>query len=183
MYIDESGDPGKYDPMMSDNSRHFILSGLMINQEDWLECLTRLKSFRQLIKKDYGLNLKEEIHASELIRINKIDAYRSIPKNDRVQILKQFTSQLPIIFDKAKVINVCLDKTQFQTTKDIQEVAWIRLIQRFDTFLKKVVSDKGIIVPDSTNTVIIRNLLRKMRGYNPNAVRLRLLARRLIRFL
>lgn len=167
MYVDDSGDPGKYTVGVSTNSKHFILSGLIVSQDDWMLCLDRLKTFRQHIKKDFGLNLKEEIHSNELIRVNKIEAYKKIKKKDRLNILRQFIAQLPIIFDKGKVINVCLDKTQFASTKDIQEIAWTRIIQRYDTFLKKTVSDKGIIISDFTTEPLIRNLIRKMRVYNP----------------
>ena len=33
MYVDESGDAGKYIEGVSQNTRHFILSGIIINQE------------------------------------------------------------------------------------------------------------------------------------------------------
>ncbi len=167
LYVDESGDAGKFEEGISQNSRHFILSGLIVSQDDWLQCLEGLKSFRKFIKQEYGLNLKEEIHASELIRVNKIEAYRKIKKRKRIEIFKKFIEELPIIFNKGKVINICIDKSKFDSTRDIQELAWGRLIQRFNTFLSKSVRDKGIIISDTTDEVLVRGLLRKMRIYNP----------------
>jgi len=167
LYVDESGDAGKFEEGISQNSKHFILSGLIISQEDWLQHLNGLKTFRIFIKEKYGLNLKEEIHASELIRINKIKAYRKIKKNKRIEIFKKFIEELPIIFNRGKVINICFDKTKFESTRDIQELAWGRLIQRFNTYLSITVRDKGIIISDATDEVLVRHLLRKMRVYNP----------------
>lgn len=162
MYVDESGDPGG----KGFASPHFILSGLIIHQDDWDKYLERLKVFRKSLKASYGLNLRTEIHASELIRIGKIEEYKRIRKSDRIGIIKDYVSQLPLIFDSAKVINICLDK-QLHKERDIFELAWGRMLQRFDTYLKKSVKDKGILVADDTNSVKLRALQRKMRVYNP----------------
>jgi hypothetical protein len=163
MYVDESGDPGlhKY------GSPYFILSGLIFPEEDWQKYLLRLKDLRKSFKNRYGLYVREEIHAAELIRIKKIDSYKKIRKTDRIKILREYCHQLPIVFDNAKVINICLKKSDYETTEKIQETAWNRLAQRYDTFLKKSAKDKGIIISDDTDGIRIIRLLRKMRVYNP----------------
>ncbi|WP_040495690.1 DUF3800 domain-containing protein [Fulvivirga imtechensis] len=102
MYVDESGDPG----IDAYSSLHYILSGLIISEDDWKENLVRLKKFRKSLKNTYGLNQRTEIHASELIRINKLTEYRNIGKTERINILRDFCSQILIIFDTAKVINI-----------------------------------------------------------------------------
>lgn len=163
LYVDESGDPGIH----QFGSPFFILSGLVIAQDDWTKYLNRLKTFRQSIKNRFGLLIREEIHAAELIRINKLKAYQKIKKTDRIQILKEYCQQIPIIFDNAKVINICLDKSLYTSPEDIQLTAWHRLIQRYDTYLKKSTNDKGIIISDDTDGHKIIRQLRKMRVYNP----------------
>ncbi|MGD8782648.1 MAG: DUF3800 domain-containing protein [Ignavibacteria bacterium] len=167
LYVDESGDTGKYIEGQSENSPHYILSGLLVNQDDWQTYLDRLKLLRQSFKETFGLLLKEEVHASELIRINKTEAYRKIKKQDRIKLLKIYSEQIPIIFNNSKIINICLLKKDFDQTIEIQSIAWSRLIQRFNNYLSKVVNDKGIIITDDTDTALLRNLLRKMRVYNP----------------
>jgi hypothetical protein len=72
MYVDESGDPGIHQY----GSPFFILSGLIVSQDEWQKYLDRLKTFRKSIKPDYNLLLRAEVHASELIRINKTSSYR-----------------------------------------------------------------------------------------------------------
>ena len=113
MYVDESGDPGAF---TGHNSPHFILSGIIIAQDDWLPILQKLKDFKKYCKQQYSLPISTEIHASELIRINKLDAYRSIRKTKRIHILRDFMQQLPVIFSTCKVINVCFDKRQHGST-------------------------------------------------------------------
>lgn len=163
LYVDESGDPGlhKY------GSPYFILSGLIVADSEWNKYLSRLKKLRKSIKDRYGLFLKEEIHAAELIRIKNIDAYRKIRKSDRIKILREYCQQIPILFDNAKLINVCLKKENYSDSETIQLTAWNRIAQRFDTYLKKDVKDRGIIISDDTDGVKIMRLLRKMRVYNP----------------
>lgn len=78
IYIDESGDFGQYTERVSLNSPHFILSGIIVEHNNWSTTLDRLKDFRKHIKSRYGLLLREETHAAELIRISKIAAYKSI---------------------------------------------------------------------------------------------------------
>lgn len=163
MYVDESGDPGN----SKFGSKHYILSGLILSDQDWKACLDKMKVFRQHLKSTAGLLIRTEIHAAELFRINKLEAYRKIHKSTRVGILKQFMQQMPLIFDKAVVINVCFDKDKLPKGTDFQTLAWARLIQRYDTYLKKTAKDRGIIIADDSDDAVIRKLLRKMRVYNP----------------
>ncbi|MEX1014236.1 MAG: DUF3800 domain-containing protein, partial [Candidatus Paceibacterota bacterium] len=92
LYVDESGDPGS----SGYSSPHYILSGLIISQQNWTTYLDRLKKFRKALKNTYGLNQRTEIHASELIRINKIKEYRKIYKTDRINILRDYVGQIPL---------------------------------------------------------------------------------------
>lgn len=161
MYVDESGDPGEYN---GNNSKHFILSGIIVKDNDWQTSLDRFKKFRLMLKDKYNFLLKTEIHASELIRINKNDNYRKIRKTNRIAILKETANNIPLVFNKSKIINVLLDKNVLKSI-DYQETAWKRLIQRYDNFLQKN-NDYGIIVSDTTDEKIVRNLIRKMRYFN-----------------
>jgi hypothetical protein len=162
MYVDESGDPGTH----AQSSPHFILSGLIISQDEWDKYLGRLKAFRKLLKEKYKLNQRTEIHTAELIRIKKLKDYSNIKKTDRLNIIKDYCAEMPRIFDTAHIINVCI-KIEEHPNVDIFELAWARLLQRFDTFLKRIGNDKGIIVADDTDSLKLMTLQRKMRIYNP----------------
>jgi hypothetical protein len=162
MYVDESGDPGKH-PL---SSPHFILSGLIVHQNEWDKYLIRLKAFRKSLKAKYGLNQRTELHTSELIRIQKIEEYKKIKKSDRLNIIKDYCTEIPLIFDTAQIINVCLRISE-HPNEDIFNLAWSRLLQRFDTYLKKIGNDKGIVVADDTDSSKLMSLQRKMRVYNP----------------
>jgi hypothetical protein len=162
MYVDESGDPGTH-PF---SSPHYILSALIVSQNEWDKYLTRLKAFRKSLKQQYGINQRTEIHTAELIRINKMEEYKAITKTNRINIIKDYCSQIPLIFDTAHAINICIKINEHPNT-DIFNLAWSRLLQRYDTYLKKDAKDKGIIVADDTDSLKLMTLQRKMRLYNP----------------
>lgn len=122
MYVDESGDPG----LKGYSSPHYILSGIVISQAKWEHYLKELKAFRRELKQKYQLNQRTEIHAAELIRINKQKEYRKITKSDRIKILKEYCNAIPVIFEGSKIINVCLKKQDFRDDARIHEIAWHR---------------------------------------------------------
>ena len=162
MYVDESDDPGKH-PM---SSPHFILSGLIVHQSEWDKYLSRIRSLRKSLKLKYGLNQRTEFHTAELIRIQKIEEYKKINKSNRINIIKDYCGEMPLIFDTAQIINVCIRIAE-HPNQDIFNLAWSRLLQRFDTYLKKEGKDKGVIVSDDTDSLKLMSLQRKMRVYNP----------------
>jgi hypothetical protein len=164
MYVDESGDPG----IGNHNSPHYILSGMIINDTHWQIYLHRLRLFRKHLKVKYNLKLSTEIHASELIRINKLKEYAHIRKSLRLQIFNDYCRQIPKVFDNAKVINICVDKSNYTSNKKIQLFAWQKLANQFNLFLKKDKDSEsvGIIISDDTDASKIMNLFRKMRILN-----------------
>ena len=96
MCVDESVDP----VFQKFGSSYFELSGLVISQEKWQTYLDRLKVFRKSLKVKCS---RGEVHASELIRINKLKAYRLIRKTLRISILRDYCTQIPVMFGTAKV--------------------------------------------------------------------------------
>ncbi|MFY8000290.1 MAG: DUF3800 domain-containing protein [Candidatus Kapaibacteriota bacterium] len=167
MYVDESGDAGDWINPHSGNSRHYILSGLIVPSSDWNQSFARMKTLRKVFRSAYNFPMQEEVHASELIRVGKSKSYRSISKTNRMKILVRFIQEIPQIFTTGKIINIILDKTDFVSGTNYKEIAWSRLLQRYDTFLKKSGSVNGMVIVDGDEEAKIRALLRKMRIYNP----------------
>lgn len=163
MYVDESGDPGK----SVGSSEHYILSGLIIKYTDWATTLTLLKRFRKYLSKKYGLGIQTEIHATQLLRIKDIEAYKSINKSNRLRILQEYATYIPKIFKECKIINISFKKSELDLVEDIHHLAWKRLITRYDSYLKRTVKDEGMIFSDEGNEKSMRLLLRKMRIFNP----------------
>lgn len=63
MYVDESGDIG----LTGSPTRYFVLTGLVLHELRWRQTLDELIAFRREQKTDFGLKLREEIHASPML--------------------------------------------------------------------------------------------------------------------
>jgi hypothetical protein len=77
MYVDESGDSG------TNNSptRYFVLSGLVVHELRWHETLNRLVAFRRRMRTQFGLQMREEIHAGPML--TNPGKLARIPRNNR----------------------------------------------------------------------------------------------------
>lgn len=171
MYIDESGDTGR----IGSQTRYFVISAIVMHESSWQNILDDLILFRKSLKNQYGLLMKEEIHASVFINGSpKLKNY--ISRNDKLDILKKCLKWLDDRND-ISIVTVRCNKSA-NILKDIFDYTWTVLIQRFDNtlaynnFPNATGNDKGIIIADNTDGGKLTKLLRKMRRYNqvPNAV-------------
>lgn len=167
MYVDESGDTG-HDGSPTD---HFVLTGFVVQEADWLDSLERLIAFRRRMGAAFGLPLRAELHASHLL--TRPGALVRIAKNDRLTIIRAFANEVAQ-FRYARCICVHVDKTTKDPGYDVFERAWMALIQRFSNTLTygnfprgTGTGEKGMIFPDDTDQVKLKRLLGRMRRYNP----------------
>ncbi len=166
MYVDESGDPG----LVNSPSQYFALSGIVLHETYWKEFLERIKTFRLAMRDTYGLNLRDEIHSAKYI---KRGSGISIPKHNRLLILKRFTeclASMPFV----SVTNIIINKADKQTDYDVFSNAWRAMFQRFDTTLFSgnfpginFERDNGMVFCDNTDGKKLTSLMRKMSVYNP----------------
>jgi len=88
MYVDESGDPG----VKNSPTRYFTLTGVVVHELRWKPYLDDLVTFRRNMKSLFGLKLREEIHAGQML--TKPGELARIPKYHRLEILRRFADQL-----------------------------------------------------------------------------------------
>jgi Protein of unknown function (DUF3800) len=116
-YVDESYDKVKY-----------CLSAITIRHSDWKECFDMVREHRVNLKKDYGIYLRKEIHARDLVAGRGKISDRVIGKWQRSRIfhgLLNLVASLPNV----KLFNVCLNVANHA---DPQMVAWDRIINRIE---------------------------------------------------
>lgn len=169
LYVDESGDTGL--PAQGSPTRYFALSGLVVHELRWSQLLDAVILFRRHLRTKYGLKLREEIHAGQMLR--SPGALARIPKSLRLRILRDvvdFEASLPDI----NIVNVLVDKKGKGMTYDVFENAWRAMVQRFHNTLShhnfpgpKNADDLGLLVVDQTDEKRLRTLTRRMRRYNP----------------
>jgi hypothetical protein len=166
-YVDESGDVG----LSNSPSRFFALSGLVLHELCWKDTIQSILSFRQTLRKNYGLKLREEIHAAHFL--HKPKDMRRIDKHKRLLILRD-TMNFEAGLRDVNIVNVIVDKSTKRPDYDVFEWAWRVLTQRFENTIShrnfpgpQNPQDFGIIFTDRTDEKKLRGLLRKMRRYNP----------------
>lgn len=167
MYADESGDSG----LTNSPTRYFALSGLVVHELRWRDCLEEIIRFRHAMRQRFGLKLREEIHARSLI--SRPGKLIRIARQDRLSILRHFADALASIAD-LNVINILVDKQGKPQNYDVFDLAWKVLVQRFENTLRwrnfpgpKNPDERGILFCDGKADRRIISMIRKMRGYNP----------------
>lgn len=167
MYVDESGDIG----LTGSPTRYFVLTGLVLHELRWRQTLDELIAFRRVQKIDFGLKLREEIHASPML--SKPGDLARIPKHQRLEILRRYADKLASMPDLS-IICVVVDKAHKPANYDVFESAWKVLIQRFENTLAnrnfpgpRNPDDMGMLFPDRSDEKKLNGLLRRMRAFNP----------------
>ena len=166
MFVDESGDTG----LINSPTDFFVLSGLVIHESRWKDVLQKLLDYRQAMKLKFGLKLREEIHASELI--NHPGPLARLEKYQRLEILRDFADALAATQD-IRLLNVVVDKKKQAPTYDVFQHAWTALIQRFENTISHrnfpgcFSEQSGMLLCDHTDDKKLTSLVRRMRTYNP----------------
>jgi Protein of unknown function (DUF3800) len=178
VYVDESGDSG----LVKSPTKYFILSALIVHESNWNRFINDIINFRKTLRNVYKFKLREEIHAAEFFQSSK--KYDHLQKHVKLQICKKaldFQESL----DYIQVMFVVIDKQSVNLGTDVFEIAWKYLIQRIHNTLEKGnfinLIDSGqaqgeprtnwrenfMIIPDKTDDKKLKQLVRKMRRYNP----------------
>jgi hypothetical protein len=169
MYVDESGDSG----LLQNGSptRFYALSGLVLHELRWRQCLDDLIAFRRRLRDDFGLKFHEEFHAAAFI--NEPGELVRVKRHERLNMIRLFALQLAAMPD-LRVISVLVDKEGKPADYDVFSSAWRALIQRFENTIShhnfpgpRNIDDRGMILCDHTEDVKLMRLLRKMRRFNP----------------
>lgn len=167
LYVDESGDSG----MVNTPTPYFVLTGIVVHELRWNQYLDQLVEFRKRMRNTFGLLLREEIHCARMI--NKPGDLVRIKRNDRLTILRNFTSEIASMQD-VSIINVVVDKRSKKPDFDVTDSAWTILMQRFSNTMSHRnfagpanPDERGMVVPDMSEVKKITGILRRMRKYNP----------------
>ncbi|PPK87326.1 uncharacterized protein DUF3800 [Neolewinella xylanilytica] len=165
MYIDESGDTGHN----NSPTDHFVVSAIVIHEEDWLNVLNDFIKFRRAVKEKFGLKMSEEIHAAPWLN-NNPNLYPPISKWDRMVILRACLKWLNNRSDISVFAVRCYKPAN--RNKDVFDLTWEYFIQRFNNtlehgnFPKGRKNDRGLVMPDNTHGKKLTKLMRRMRRYN-----------------
>lgn len=160
-YVDESYD-----------QRKFCLSAIGIRHSDWRECFNRVRQHRQLLKQDFGIYLRKEIHAHEFVSGRGRISDKVVGKHERSRIFHQLLSTVSAL-PKVMIINVCLDVSG---RTDPQLDAWNRLLNRIERTIVENENRELRIRKDLISKIrqndedVIYALNEKINDYSPRAI-------------
>lgn len=157
IYIDESGDEKR----SIGNTRHFVLSALMVPADHWNDVFSAVKTFRAGLKQQYGIYMKEELHATDFVAGRGRLGSKIVTKFERSLIFRQtleFVSRLPNIL----ILNVCLENTQ----GSVLITAFDRLLNRIQRATEEL-RTQAVLVVDEGKEQRITGVVRKMKVFNP----------------
>jgi len=184
-YVDESHDTSK-----------FCLSAIGIRHSVWKECLDEVRKHREMLKHDYGIFLRKEIHAHKFLAGRGRISDRVVTKWERARIfngLLKLIASLPEIM----LFNVCLNKSEHT---DPHMIAWDRLTNRIERTMLEMerveipkrrelmgcigpatadavrcdiearllkYKSRAVLISDEGREYEIERAVRKMRAFNP----------------
>ena len=176
MYVDESGDPG----FEGHPSPHFVLSAFLVPIANWRHVHHNLLEIRRLIKSRFGFPIRAELKGAGLVNPGRVRPdvrrfYHQIGKrNKRIALYRLYFDELTARLAEMEVytfsiyVNKKAVQEQYHQQQDVFRLAWERLLDRFNTFLRRADPPTyGLVISDMTDNRKARSILRRMRYYHP----------------
>jgi len=131
-YVDESYDDEK-----------FCLSAIAIRHGEWHRCFDAVRDHRRMLRDQYGVFMRREIHANELVSGRGRYAPRELGKYKRSLIFRgilELIARLPV-----QIFNIALPRAG---DPDVHMRAWDRLVNRIQ---------RTLIEYERKHSVVVRN--------------------------
>jgi hypothetical protein len=160
-YMDESGDPGVH---LGSPTPTYTVACLFIQDAHWVELFEDMILFRRYLRDNFGLRMREEVKANELVKGS--GPWASLPYGDRIRkrIFRgymRFQGKSGVV----KTFAVVIDKSRCASAEEVRVSAWRHALERVESFARHNL-DTVMLVPDSGNYDRFRRLSREMRRHS-----------------
>jgi hypothetical protein len=145
IYMDDSGD---------EHVRAY--SALAIADEDWKETFSQIKGYRRALKKQYGIFVTEEFHATDFVSGRGRISDQIVPKGVRCRIFRE-TLRTIAQFRGVRLFNAI-------GPKPTDSLIFERLMNRININMGKSGSNAVIVMDEGKDYT---SLVRRMCVYNP----------------
>lgn len=150
-YLDASADRNR-----------FVLSALRVTSERWREAFDQAKEFRRRLKDKYGVYIKKELHATDLVGGRGKYGPKPIAKYDRAQIFRE-TLEFVVPLPDCEILNVCIAVPGCPVDPYLR--AFERMLNRIQANLAENQA-QGIVILDEGKEGMIRTVARQMAVFN-----------------
>jgi hypothetical protein len=161
-YADESGDSG----YVNSPTDFFVLSCVLIHESDWQGTLDIIIDSRRTLKETYGIPVRAELKAEDLVygrgplRPLKMSRKR---RGVLYRALLEMESRLSI---RTFAVAIAKRRIEVRATNDPRELAWRYMIERLDTFCRKLDRPEMVMLfPDEGHGHLVRKIVRKARRF------------------
>ena len=160
-YMDESGDPGVHPGSPTPT---YTVACVFVHASDWVGLFDDLIRFRRYLRANFGLRMRQEIKANELVKGS--GPWASLPHGERVRKrIYRSVMRFQAKTERVKTFAVVIDKSRCSTADEVRETAWRHALERVEVFARHN-SDTVMLFPDSGNYDRFRRLSREMRRYS-----------------
>jgi len=173
-YVDESGDPGTN----RRSSRSYTLGCVLVRADNWPDAFKRFVTFRQELREDFQLRLKDEVKANYLLHDGGELGRLHLSFDQKREIYDRHMRLVPSLPARTFAIVIHKDRHVRDTAMDTTRRAWIYLAQRLSNACSQYSEKSLMVIHDEGENREIRRLLRKSRhylisgsGYRPQAYR------------
>ena len=162
MYLDESGDagvgPGSPTPT-------YTVACVLVHATHWVALFEDLLRFRRYLSQNFGLRMREEVKANQLVKGG--GPWAGLPYGDKVRkrIYRGFM-RLQGNVGTVKTFAVVIDKSKCATADDVRVAAWRHALERIESFARHNNNETVMLFPDSGNYHRFRKLAREMRRHS-----------------
>jgi hypothetical protein len=160
-YMDESGDTGT---SAGSPTPTYTVCAVLVHETQWVTLFDDLIGFRRYLKNEFGLRMREEIKATQLVRGSGPWASLGLGDTLRKRIyrsLMRFQGKSGAVLTYAVVI----DKAPLSSPEEVRQRAWRYAFQRVERTMNAR-SERVMLIPDSGQYHWIRKLAREMRRFS-----------------
>jgi len=161
-YMDESGDPGVHprSPTVA-----YSVAGIFLKDTSWLPAFEDVLNFRRYVRKDFGLRMRDEVKASQLVKGSGPWAPLALGSGVRLRIYRGFM-RLQAKMGVVQTFAVVVDKAKCSTTEEVRQLAWQRALNRVERF-GHYNNDVVMLIPDVGEYEYRRKMARRLRRFSP----------------
>lgn len=160
-YMDESGDPGVHPGSPTPT---YTVSALFVHETEWVSIFDNLIAFRRYLRDSFGIRMRAEIKATQLVRGSGPWSTAGLGDNARKRIFRAFM-RFQQKNGAEMAYAVVVDKSNLATTSEVRERAWRYALQRVERTMNAR-SERVMIVPDAGQYHWMRQLSREMRRHS-----------------
>ena len=159
--MDESGDPGVHPGSPTPT---YTVSAVLVRDSEWMAAFDQLIGFRRWIRDTFGVRMREEIKASDLVKGSGPWSRRPYGDHVRRRIFRSYMR----FQAKGGLLRACavvIDKSKCATTADVRELAWKTALERLERYATAE-SETVLLIPDVGEYEYRRALARRVRRYS-----------------